>query len=248
MLARNFGMRVNADAFEAIARSIPANILARHKNNLHQLEALLFGQAGLLDKPFREEYPRSLKKEYRFLQYKYKLRPLHLPILFLRMRPSNFPTLRLAELAMLVHRSTHLFADTRETETIGEIRKCFTGTTSSYWNDHYRFGETSVFQPKGPGTYMIDNIIINTIAPVLFAYGHYHDDQRYKDKAVTWLEKTSPENNSVIKGFQQAGVECLNAYDSQALIELRNEYCIHKRCLDCSIGNAILKKNGLFSI
>jgi len=242
LLARNFGIKVNADAFEAIARSIPVKVLAKHKTQVHQVEALLLGQAGLLDKIFLEDYPKLLKREYKFLNKKYKLRSIHQPIHFLRMRPGNFPTIRLAQLAMLITGSTHLFSTIKEVELVKEVCEWFDVTANDYWHYHYQFDETSAFKKKRLGAAMIDNIIINTVVPVLFAYGNYHDENKYKEKALKWLEETGAESNSITKGFQQLKIENKNAYDSQALIELKNEYCDKKRCLDCSVGNYLLKK------
>ncbi|MBL7724109.1 MAG: DUF2851 family protein [Chitinophagaceae bacterium] len=241
LLARNFGMKVNAETFEAIARSVPVNILAKHKNQVHQLEALLLGQAGLLEEKFTEEYPLMLQKEYRFLQSKYRLKPVSLPLHFLRMRPGNFPTIRLAQLTMLVHQSVHLFSKVKEVGSVKDTRQWFDVNANDYWHYHYRFDEASAFKKKKLGETMIDNIIINTIAPVLFAYGSYHKEQQYKDKALQLLESTAAEANNITKGFQRIGVDNKNAFDSQALIELKNEYCSKRRCLDCGVGNAILK-------
>lgn len=241
LLTRNFGIKINADAFEAIARSIPVKILAKHKAQIHQLEALLLGQAGLLDEKFKEDYPGLLKKEYRFLKQKYDLQPISQPIHFLRMRPGNFPSIRLAQLAMLITESSHLFSKIKEAASLKEVRKWFDVTANDYWHYHYRFDEASSFRKKNIGNSMIDNIVINTIAPVLFAYGIYHKEQEFKDKALKWLEQTSAESNSITKGFQQLACENKNAFDSQALIELKNEYCNKRRCLECSVGNFILK-------
>ena len=242
LLARNFGMKVNADAFEAIARTIPVNILAKHKNQIHQLEALVLGQGGLLEGKLEEDYPKLLQKEYKYLKEKYSLKKIHQPVHFLRMRPGNFPTIRMAQLAMLVHESAHLFSKIKEAKTVKEISQWFDVTANDYWHYHYRFDELSAFKMKKLGAAMIDNIIINTIVPVLFAYGNYHDEQMYKDKALKWLESTAAESNSITKGFLQLGIENKTAYDSQALIELKNEYCNKKRCIECSVGSAILKK------
>jgi len=244
LLARNFGMKVNADAFEAMARSVPINILAKHKQQIHQLESLLLGQAALLNsKKFTEDYPRLLQKEYSFLQNKYNLKPIHVPVHFLRMRPGNFPTIRLAQLAMLVQSSAHLFSKIKEATSVKEIKKWFNVTANDYWHYHYRFDEASSFKKKKLGDAMIDNIIINTVCPVLFAYGNYQDENKYKDKALKWLEQTLAESNSITKGFLKLNIENKNAYDSQALIELKNEYCNKKRCLECGVGNYLLKGN-----
>ncbi|OSZ79833.1 hypothetical protein CAP36_00785 [Chitinophagaceae bacterium IBVUCB2] len=242
MLARNFGIKVNADAFEAIAKSIPINVLAKHKNQIHQLEALLLGQAGLLKEKFADDYPQLLQREYKFLQAKYKLNLIHHPIHFLRMRPGNFPTIRLAQLAMLITTSTHLFSKIKDTASLKDVKTWLDATANDYWHYHYRFDELTAFKKKHLGVAMIDNIIINTVAPVLFAYGNYHREEKYKSKALKWLEETAAETNSITKGFQLIGAEHKNAFDSQALIELRNEYCVKKRCLDCAIGNSLLRQ------
>ena len=242
MLAKNFGMKVNGEAFESVARSIPLTILAKHRNQIHQLEALLLGQAGLLKEDFKEDYPRLLQKEYKFLQNKYGIQPIQLPVFSLRMRPGNFPAIRLAELAMLVHESAHLFSKIKEAASAKEIKQFFEVTANDYWHYHYQFDETSAFKKKKTGTSMTDNIVINTVAPVLFSYGHYHNEQKYKDKAVQCLEHIGAEKNLITNGFKLLRIENKNARDSQALIELKNEYCSKKRCLECSIGNAVLKQ------
>ncbi len=242
MLARNFGMKVNADAFETIARSIPLNILAKQKHQIHQLEALLLGQAGLLESKFDEDYPRLLQKEYVFLKKKYDLRPIHEPLLFLRMRPGNFPTIRLAQLAMLVKESVHLFSKIAEAGSVKAVKAWLDVTANDYWHYHYRFEDCSSFKIKRLGISTINSIIINTVVPVLFAYGDYHSEKKYKEKALQWLEETEAESNAITNGFRQIEIENKNAYDSQALIELKTQYCDLKKCLDCTIGNFLLKK------
>ena len=241
LLARNFGIKINADVFEAMARSIPLLILARHQNQIHQLEALLMGQSNLLDGKFKEDYPIMLQKEYEFYKAKYKIQPNTGTPFFLRMRPGNFPTIRLAQLAMLIHHSEHLFSKIKETDSLKDVKKWMDTTANDYWHYHYRFDEPSLFKKKNLGPEMVDNILINTVCTILFAYGHFHKEQRYKDRALQWLGEITAESNAVTKGFQQVGLQNTNARDSQALIELKNEYCDRKRCLDCAIGNALLK-------
>jgi hypothetical protein len=243
LLAKNFGVKLNSVAFESIAQSVSINILAKHKDQIHQLEALLFGQAGLLDAVFTEDYPILLQKEYQFLKKKYNLQKVEGSLIFLRMRPSNFPTVRLAQLAMLVHNSLHLFSKIKEAGDIKSIRQLLNITANDYWHYHYVFDETSAFKKKKLGEQMIDNILINTVVPILFAYGHYHNENIYKDKALQWLEDIKAEQNSISKGFASLLVENKNAFDSQALIQLKNEYCNKKRCLDCSIGNKLLRNS-----
>ena len=245
LLARNFGMKVNADLFEDMARSIPLALLAKHKNQVLHIEALLLGQAGLLEGMLEEAYPRMLQKEYKFLKKKYGLRQPSNRVFFLRMRPGNFPTIRLAQLAMLIHESMHLFSKIKEAASIDEVKNCMDVTANDYWHYHYRFDELSVFKKKKLGLAMIGNIIINTIVPVLFAYGNYHDENKYKQKALDWLSLINAETNLIIKGFHQLGVPCETAYDSQALLELKTQYCDSKRCLECAVGNYLLKSNFL---
>jgi hypothetical protein len=241
LLCRNFGSTVNSDAFEALAQSIPLNLLAKHKNQIHQLEALLFGQAGMLDKNFIEDYPQLLKKEYAFLKNKYKLKPIPFPMHTLRMRPGNFPALRLAQLAMLIHSSNHLFSKIIEVTEVKEIVKMLSVTANDYWHYHYRFDEESGYKQKRLGDVMSNNLIINTVIPSVFAYGLYHNKEQTKLKALRWLEQTKPESNNITKGFAEISIANKSSYDSQALIQLKNEYCNKRSCLECAIGNALLK-------
>ncbi len=241
MLARNFGNKLNTDAFEQIARSVSVNLLAKHKSNIIQLEALLLGLAGLLKNEFNDVYPKTLQQEYLFLKKKYKLKEIIDPLNFLRTRPGNFPTIRLAQLAMLIHHAVHLFSKIKEAEDLNEVSKWFNITASAYWNVHYRFDESSTFKKKNIGKSFIENIFINTIIPVLFAYGELHDNNQYKDKAIKWLEQLDAEKNVITKGFVRLGLQNRNAFDSQALLEMKNEYCNKKKCLQCAVGNALLK-------
>jgi len=241
LLAKNFGAKLNSVAFEKVAQSVTVNILAKHKGQIHQVEALLFGQAGLLEDNFNEDYPKLLQKEYHFLKKKYNLQKVEASMIFLRMRPSNFPTVRLAQLAMLVHNSLHLFSKIKESDSVKDIKLLLQVIANDYWHYHYVFDETSAFKKKKLGEEMIDNILINTVVPVLFAYGHYHGENIYKDKALQWLEDIKAEKNSITKGFASLDVENKTAFDSQALIQLKNEYCNKKRCLDCSIGNKLIR-------
>ncbi len=241
LIARNFGITVNSDAFEKLARSLPIGILAKHKNQIHQTEALLFGQAGLLEKDFSDDYPRLLQKEYQFYKKKYQLQPIPISLHFLRMRPSNFPTIRLAQLAMLVHNSVHLFSIVKETDLLDDVKKLLSVTANDYWHYHYTFDEPTAFREKNLGIQMIDSVIINTIVPILFAYGYHHKENRYKEKALLWLEQLTAEKNNITKGFIALGIDHRNAFDSQALIQLKNEYCNQKRCLECAVGNSLLR-------
>jgi hypothetical protein len=241
LLANNFGIKVNSDAFEKIARSLPVSILAKHKNQIHQVEALLFGQAGLLEDDFTDEYPKMLKKEYRFYKAKYKLQPIQAPLFFLRMRPANFPSVRLAQLAMLINKSVHLFSVIKESHSLKEVKELLNVTANDYWHYHYVFDEATAYREKNTGTQIINNLLINTIIPIVFAYGLYNREEAFKNKALQWMEQITAEKNSITNIYTALGIENKNASDSQALIQLKNEYCNKKRCLECAIGNRLLK-------
>lgn len=243
LIAANFGLKVNSTLFQNMARTLPVTTLAKHKNSILQLESLLFGQAGLLERDFEEKYPSMLQKEYRFYKKKYQLKNVDGQPDFLRMRPANFPTIRLAQLAMLIHGSEHLFSKIKEANTVAEIKKMFSLSANDYWHYHYVFDETSDFKIKTLGKQMIGNIIINTVVPVLFSYGLHHDDESIKEKSITWLENLNAEKNVITLGFENLGFANLNSFHSQALIQLKNEYCNPKFCLKCAIGNSILKAN-----
>ena len=241
MIAKNFGLKVNTEAFLAIAQSIPVTVLAKNKNQVHQLEALLFGQAGLLDTVFEEDYPKMLQKEYYFLKKKYGLKAIRSPLIFMRMRPSNFPTIRLAQLAMLIHEREHLFSKIKTSTSLKLIKDLLNVTANDYWHYHYVFDETAAFKKKNLGRQMTDNILINTIIPIIFAYGKHQDEETYKHKALKWLEEIKAEKNTITKGFEALGINNKNAFDSQALLQLKNEYCDKKRCLECTVGNKLIK-------
>jgi hypothetical protein len=241
LIAANFGLKVNSEMFGKIAESLPLNILAKHKNNIIQIEALLFGQAGLLENNFEEKYPNMLQKEYRFYQKKYKLRTVDGELFFLRMRPANFPTIRLAQLAMLIHNSEHLFSKVKETESISEVKQMLSLEANDYWYYHYTFDEKTGYKIKKLGAKMVNNIIINTIIPILFSYGLYQSDEYFKEKSIKWLEQIAPEKNAITKGFENLGYANKSAFDSQAFIELKKHYCNEKFCLKCAIGNSLLQ-------
>jgi hypothetical protein len=241
MLAGNFGIKVNTELFEAMAQTISVNILAKHKHQIHQIEALLLGQANLLNGSYSDYYAILLQKEYRFLQKKYQLQPVSIQPNFLRMRPANFPTIRLAQLAMLIVHSVHLFSKIKEQNDVASVKQLFNVTANDYWHTHYQFDTESDYLEKKLGATAIDNVLINTVIPVLFAYGLHIQDEAIKEKAIKWLMVVKKENNTIIKQWQQTHVAIVSAFDSQALIELTNNYCTQKRCLECAVGNSIFK-------
>ena len=243
LIAANFGLTLNSGVFKKMARSLPLSLLAKHKKNIIQVEALLYGQAGLLSKTFEDKYPKMLQKEYFFYQKKYKLSPVDEELYYLRMRPANFPTIRLAQLAMLICSSEHLFSKIKETESVDELKKMFSVTANDYWHYHYIFDEVSDYKIKKLGSQMVDNIIINTVVPVIFSYGLHHSEEALKEKAIRWLEEIAPEKNTITQGFERLSYSNKSAFDSQAYIQLKKEYCDHHLCLQCAIGNSILKKD-----
>lgn len=242
-IARSFGFKVNSDPFGMLAGSLPNKVLARHKGNIVQTEALLFGQAGLLEQHFSDKYPEKLQNEYRFLQRKFSLKPIggHL-WKFLRLRPGNFPTIRIAQFAGLVNRSSHLFSKAMEAEDVGQVRKLLDVRVSNYWHTHFSFDKPAPRKINRLGEDGIDTIIINTIVPFLFVYGKQRREEKYIERAFDLLSKTAPEKNGIIEKWKEAGVDSRNAYDSQALLQLKNEYCDKKRCLECGIGNDLMRK------
>ncbi|MDE3253705.1 MAG: DUF2851 family protein, partial [Bacteroidota bacterium] len=243
LLAANFGIGNNSLLFEMMAQNLSYPLLARHRSQIHQLEALLMGQANLLNDSFRDSYACLLQKEYRFLQKKYQLQPLLQQPAFLRMRPAGFPTLRLAQLAMLIHGSPHLFQPILEAADPDKLRQWLQVTANDYWHYHFKFDDNGSYHPKTLGKQMADNLLINTAIPVLFAYGQYQKEDGYQQKAIDWLTKLPSEKNRILREWKQMGIPSPRALDSQALIELTNNYCLSRRCLDCAVGNKILKNN-----
>lgn len=241
LIARNFGIKINSEIFEEIAASIPLNILAKHKSQINQLEALLFGQGGLLATEMEDKYYRLLQREYKLLAAKFKLQPVNRKPDFLRMRPANFPTVRLAQLAMLIHQSHHLFSKVLDAKNISELYRLLNITANDYWHYHYRFGETTVYHPKVLGKSMTDNILINTIIPLLYAYGQHKGKLTIQNRAIAFLSQIPAEKNTITRNWEKYGITNLTALDSQALIELKNNYCEPLLCLECAVGNKILK-------
>ena len=240
MLCRYFGGSVNAESFEQIAQSLPIELLARHRQSIHQLEALLLGQAGLLHRSFTDAYPQMLFKEYQFLQKKYALRVINKPPVFLRLRPQGFPTVRLAQLADLIFKSHHLFSVVVEEEKAPfRVLEC---QANDYWHYHFKPDEASSFSVKQLGRQMQSVVIINALSPLLFAFGKKMNRESLCEKAIDWLEDIAAEKNHVINRWDMLGMGMKNAAETQAMIQLTNNYCQPKRCLECAIGHAILKQ------
>ena len=241
-LARNFGFRLNALPFEMLAKSLPVSCLAKHHDRLLQLEAMLFGQAGMLEKSMEDDYPNELKQEYVFLKKKFGLEPMALhQWKFLRLRPVNFPTIRIAQFAQLVHHSSHLFSKILECKKVDDLKIYFRFEVSTYWQTHFIFDKQSKKQTKALGSGSFENIVINTIVPFLFAYGQNRGSEIHQQRAIQFLEEIPSEKNSILSGWKKIGIDSRSGYYSQALLQLKNEYCLEKKCLNCSIGNYLLQ-------
>jgi hypothetical protein len=241
-IAYNFGLKINADSFENVAKTLTINHLAKSKDNLLQLEALLFGQAGLLETDFVDDYPNALKREYHFLKHKYQLVPLEGSAMkFLRLRPPNFPTIRLAQLAWLIHHSLHLFSKIQNAKNLRELENLFHAEVSDYWQTHYVFDKISAKRQKTFGRDAIHLLLINTVAPFLFIFGKKTNQLDLAERATRMLEEMPAESNAVIEQFHNAGLSARNAYQSQAILQLSKHYCAQKKCLECAIGCFLLK-------
>lgn len=242
-LAKNFGFKINAVPMEMLAQSLPQQLFAKHKDQPLQIEALLFGQAGFLQQSFKDEYPNALKKEYAFLKKKYQLSAMEPSIWkFMRMRPQNFPTLRLAQFAALVVKSNHLFSKILAAKDHQEIMELFEELpVNPFWSKHFHFNKETPKAELQLGRESIHNLLINTVSVFLFAYGKAMQLQNYQTRALKLLENISAEKNAVVKLYANAKVNVKSAYHSQAILQLKKNYCNEKKCLNCGIGIKILK-------
>ena len=243
-LARNFGFGLNGDAFETWAHRLPFRAVDKHRNDLFQIEAIFFGQAGILEDSDGDGYYLRLKKEYTYLQHKFELIPMDASLWrFLRLRPANFPHIRIAQLACLYHRAYGLLSRIMETETLQGVRDILKGGTSEYWLTHYTFGGSSPSRPKTLSNTSLDLLIINTVVTFLYAYGLHKGNRVLCARAGSFLEELKAENNYITRMWEQCGMKASNAADSQALIQLKKEYCDKKKCLYCRIGYEYLKRS-----
>ncbi len=242
-LARGFGLHINQDAFEELAMKTPLSLFAKHKHSILQTEALLFGQAGFLDDYFDEPYPLLLQNEYLYLKRLYRLEPLSKSSWkFLRLRPANFPTVRIAQFAQLIYHSVHLFSKVISANSSKDIEIFLEAGVSDYWLTHYTFQDKSVLKEKALGKTFMHSLIINVIVPVLFIYGKLQGETTHCDKAVHLLQKLPAEKNYILQKWERINVSIKSAADSQALLQLYKKYCITKKCLSCSIGYEIFKQ------
>lgn len=244
LLAKNFGFKTNSEPFFQLAKSLPYKIIAKHSSNLLQLEALLFGQAGMLETKTKDEYISSLFQEYSFLAQKYSLRESRLNSSqwkFLRLRPANFPTLRIAQFASLIASRKGLFSKFIETDSFQALQSILSVSPSDYWRSHFHFARKSKSEVHLFGQTSKENVIINTIVPLLVAYGRTKDDQRFVDRAMDILQHIPAEANKITRTWTALGVSIKSSFDSQALIEQYNNLCQKRNCLNCVVGVSLLR-------
>jgi hypothetical protein len=241
LMARNFGFKVNSEPFELLAKSLPLHILLKHYQNLFQLEALLFGTAGFLNEQFKDKYGQKLQNEFEYLKHKYNIKPLNVELWkYLRLRPANFPTQRIAQFALVIHNCPEIFLNPVAFTGKIELNGALIHQHSDYWKKHYSFDDGESNNIKGMGENSIQNICINTLAPYLFFYGKQNDEQKFIDKALNILESVPFEENVKTGIFIEAGLNFKTSSESQGLINLYDNYCKHKHCLNCAVASNLL--------
>lgn len=241
MLAKNFGLNTNGESFLKMAKSITFSLIRKEALEVMYLEALFFGQADMIPVDVEDNYPKELKSWYDYIALKYKLsKPVIEPIQFFKHRPDNFPTIRLSQLAMLYHLHRNLFSKIIEANSIEEIYKIFNLSVSDYWKTHYNFDKSSPKKEKSLSKSFIDLVIINSIIPIRFAYANANGKE-ISETLTDLLSNIPSEKNSIIEKFTTFGIKSKNAFQSQSLLELKNEYCNHKKCLQCAVGLELLK-------
>lgn len=245
-LARNFGFGLNGDAFESWAGHLPFRAVDKHRDNLFQVEAFFLGQAGLLEEEIAgaDAYYQKLRKEFCYLRHKFGLSaPMSVEQWrFLRLRPGNFPHVRLAQLACLYHKERALFSRVMEAETLEAVKTILTAETSPYWEEHFNFRKVSSHRAKRVGESALNLIVINTVIPFLYTYGLHKADEMLCERATRFLEALKAENNYVTRLWSGAGLPVYTAADSQALLQLQKEYCEKKDCLRCRFGYEYLRR------
>lgn len=243
LLAGAFGFKLNREPFQLLARVLPQHILQKHADLL-QVEALVFGQAGFLEGKKGDKYYQQLRKEFQVLSHKYNLgsdRLTRQQWLFLRMRPSNFPTLRLAQFSAIINNRRSLFSRMIDLQTVDDMVNFFQAPVSSYWTTHYRFAASSSGRPHELGRNSIEILTINSVVPLLAAYSRFVDNPEFMDRALRLLEQLKPEINNITRRWADLGMPPQNAGEAQGQIELFNTFCQQKRCLQCAIGAAIVR-------
>lgn len=246
LLSRSFGFKINSNTFLDLSKNLPLKRLQKHYHNLEEIEALLLGRAGFFDedKLFEDEYTRNQKSGYRYLAHKYGWEETIVKKSqwqFFRLQPANFPTIRIAQLSKFLHLYQNIFFALIESSPTA-LQSMLSITQSEYWQNHYLLGEKSKKLISGIGIASAQNLLINTVVPLLIAFGKHKGDNSLIDKAVEALRQIPPESNSITRLMKESGLTMESAFDSQALIELHNNYCVVKKCLSCGIGHSLLKR------
>lgn len=242
MLAKNFGLNINGQSFFDLAKSIPFSIIKKESFEVENLEALFFGKGQMLNDEKQDHYLIDLQKRWQFLSHKYQFEESYItPIQFFKLRPDNFPTIRLAQLAMLYHIKQTLFIELLLANSKEEIYAIFNNATSGYWKGHYNFDSQSKNKVKKISTSFVDLIIINTIIPLKFLYAKSNGKENVEE-LIDLIRTIKPEKNVIIDKFTSFTIKSKNAFETQSLLQLKNEYCSHKKCLQCAIGLTLLKK------
>ena len=243
LLAKNFGLNTNGELFLKIAQSIPFSVFRKESFELENIEALLFGKAGLLNIEKEDRYFKNLHTRFNYLEHKFQLeQSVFEPVQFFKHRPDNFPTIRLSQLANVYHSQHNLFSKVINANSIESIYDFFRVSVSNYWQNHYQFDKESPKKNKMLSKSFIDLIVINTIIPIQFAYAKSQGKEISED-LIRLMQNVAPESNTIIQKFSSFGVKSKNAFDSQSLLQLKNEYCNKSKCLDCAIGIELLKKS-----
>lgn len=241
-LAKNFGLNTNGDAFFAMSKSLPFSVVRKESFDAENIEALLMGRAGLLDDDFEDLYAKDLKARYAYMAHKHQLQSAHInSVEYFRHRPDNFPTIRLSQLAQLYHGTQNLFSKVIAAKTLGEMYEVFNVQSGVYWQTHYRFDKESPKKRKSLSLSFIDLLVINTVIPFRFAYNKSIGKDN-SEELVALMQQAAPEKNAIIDKFKTFKVGTQSAYDSQSLLQLKNEYCNHKRCMQCALGLELLKR------
>ena len=244
VIGKYFGAKINTTAFEQLCKSVSLDIIYKNISDPFIIESLLYGQSGLLSSTLKDEYPQAMMKEYRHLRKKYDLKPISTKLWkFFRMRPGSFPTLRIAHFAsLLANNGYNLFSRILEIKTIEDFHKLFDNEIGPYWQDHYRFDKESEKRSKHLGKDFVNIVLINAILPMIFLYGKLRQEEKYIEQALRFYKDTSPEKNKIISRWKELDFTTENAADTQALLQLKLQYCDKNRCLQCGIGHQIVNK------
>jgi hypothetical protein len=243
LLAKNFGLNTNGEIFLKIAQSIPFSIIRKESFEVENLEALVFGTAGLLDSEKEDNYFKDLKFRYFYLLHKYQMDKSCIePVQFFKHRPDNFPTIRLSQLANLYHNQQNLFSKISALNSLKDIYEVFQIAASDYWRNHYQFDKESTKKKKALSKSFVDLIVINTIIPLQFAFAKSQGKEISED-LISLLNEVAAEKNAVIDKFSSFGIKARSAFETQSLLQLKNEYCNKSKCLECAVGMELLKKS-----